>query len=200
MAVGARITDEVDGFRQLGDHRGAVRVLRTRRPERLRWRAAVASMTTVAAAQRGIVRARIEEPIREIVLDMDDRILRRETVLDARRVGVDLDRGEILPLHTRWDLKRASFLVGVDHALLGRYMTLPVEYERPVDTAGCVVLCRSFSRALFVRSDRFIAQLKGKSPASFQEHERLLYSRAQFEREQARRWMALSKTLVRGSR
>lgn len=201
MAVGARITDEINRCRQLGNHRAAVRALRSRRPERLRWRAAVASMTTLAAGQRGISRARIEEPIRELVLNMEDRVLRRETVLDARRVGVDLDRGEVLPIHTRWDLKRTSYLIGVEHELLGRYMTLPADYGDLIDTAGCVVVCRSFSRALAARADRWLSQFAtaGDLPVG-QERERLLFDRARYERDQAQRWMALSRALVSGSR
>lgn len=200
MAVGARITDEVDGFRRVGDLCGAVRALRRRRPERLRWRAAAASMTAAAVHCQGLTRARIEEPIREMILDMDDRILRRETVLDARRVGLDLDRGEVLPVHSRWELKRSAFLVGVDHELLGRYMQLPGEFTQLIDTAGAVLLARSFATALSSRAERLETRVTYTGAANGLPHEQALLKRAAFEREQAQRWAALSKVLVQGSR
>lgn len=199
MGVGGRITDEVEGFRRIGDLRSAVRVVRARKPERLRWRSAVATMTKEAGGQQGMSRLRIEEPIREIVLDMEDRILRRETVLDARKVGVDLDRGEVLPQHTRWDLKRTAFLVGVDHEVLGRYTQLPAEFECQIDTGAVVLLSRSLAHSFLNRADKLLARLpadKSKLP----KHERFILERAEFEREQARRWAALSKTLAQGSR
>src|SRR5262245_41429195 len=136
---GVRVTDEVNFWRTRGELRRAVRIVRTRKPERLRWRAALASVTESAGPLRGLGRARIEEPVRELVLDLDDRILRREAVLDARRHGVDLDRGEILPMRTRWDLKRSAFLIGVDHEILGHYVKLPADFARRIDPAGVVV-------------------------------------------------------------
>src|SRR4051812_9048594 len=98
---GARVTDEVIYWRMRGELRRAVRVVRVRKPERLRWRAALATVTEAAAPLRGFDRMVVEEPVREIVLDLDDRILRREAVLDARQHGVDLDRGEVLPVRSR---------------------------------------------------------------------------------------------------
>lgn len=199
MAAGARITDEVEGLRCAGDLRGAVRIVRDRKPERMRWRSAVASMTKEAGGRLGMSRLRIEEPIREVVLDMEDRILRRETVLDARRVGVDLDRGEILPSHSRWDLKRTAFMVGVDHERLARYTKLPGEFERPVDTGAIVLLSRSLAHSFSNRADKLIARLP-KDQAALRKHERFIAQRAEYEREQARRWAALSKALAQGSR
>src|SRR5436309_15990298 len=110
MSQGARVTDEIDFYRRRGQLQNTVRVIRARTPERLRWRAGVACVTQIAGSLRGRERMRIEEPVRELVLDLEDRMLRRETVLDARRSGVDLDRGEVLPRLTRWDLRRNAFL------------------------------------------------------------------------------------------
>lgn len=162
-------------------------------------------MTAAAVQCRGLARARIEEPIREMILDMDDRILRRETVLDARRVGLDLDRGEVLPLHSRWDLKRSAFLVGVEHDLLGRYMELPEDYTRPIDTSGAVLLSRAFANALSARADRLVSRVPQDAGGlvgaeALRRHQRLLLERAAYEREQAQRWVALSQVLVHGSR
>jgi hypothetical protein len=196
---GARVTDEVSFWRMRGELRRAVRVVRVRKPERLRWRAALATVTEAAAPLRGFDRMVIEEPVREIVLDLDDRILRREAVLDARQYGVDLDRGEVLPVRTRWDLKRTAFLTGVDHEVLARYLKLPADYERPVDTAGIVVISRAISRAHKQRAER-LSQRVGGVQDNLARHEHIMLERAEYERDLARRWAALSKALVQGSK
>src|SRR4249920_171352 len=133
MSQGARVTDEVEFYRRRGQLQNTVRVIRARVPERLRWRAGVAAVTQIAGQLRGRERMRIEEPLREIVLDLEDRILRRESVLDARRAGVDLDRHEVLPTMTRWDLRRNAFLTGVDHMSIAPYVRLPDEYSAQID-------------------------------------------------------------------
>ena len=144
---------------------------------------------------------RIEEPVRELVLDLDDSMLRRETVLDARKHGVDLDRGEVLPFRTRWDLKRAAFLIGVDHETLGRYVKLPADYQQRIDTAGVVLVSRALGNAHKTRSDKLLARLKGERPeAEFARHERFMLERAKYDRDLARRWTALAKTMVKGAR
>jgi hypothetical protein len=202
MSTGARVTDEVNFWRQRGDLRRAVRAMRVRKPERLRWRMALATMAESAAPLRGFGRLQIEEPVRELVLDLDDRILRREAVLDARRFGVDLDRGEILPARTRWDLTRTAYLTGVDHALLGRYLALPDDFSRPIDVAGVVIISRAISGTHKQRAERLTQRVGG--PAStdraLARHEQIMIERAEYERDLARRWAALSKTLVQGSR
>jgi hypothetical protein len=154
-------------------------------------------MTQEAGARRGSSRVFIEEPIREIVLDMDDRILRRETVLDARRVGVDLDRGEVLPTHTRWDLKRTAYMVGVDHELVGRYTALPTDFDQPVDTGAVVLVSRSLAHYFAERAEKLRA---AQTAAPQSTRQQLFADRLELEREQARRWAALSRTLAQGSR
>ena len=199
MSVGARVTDEVSFWRMRGELRHAVRIVRVRKPERLRWRAALATVTEAAGPLRGFERAVIEEPVRELVLELDDRILRREAVLDARKYGVDLDRGEVLPSCTRWDLKRTAFLTGVDHELLARYLVLPEDYSRPVDTAGIVVVSRAISHAHKQRAQR-LAERVGQAARGLARHEQIMLERADYERDRARRWAALSKALLHGSR
>lgn len=199
MAAGARITDEVEHHRRSGDLRGAVRIVRSRQPERLRWRAAVASMTKEAGSMHGIERMRVEEPIREVILELPDRILRRESVLDARRFGVDLDRGEVLPIRSRWDLKRTAFLTGVDHELLGRYMNLPADFATPIDTAGAVVIARGLANAYKLRADKLLQRIPNQ-PHRLRKHERYMRERVDHELDIARRWAALSRTLAQGSR
>lgn len=200
MAAGARVTDEVNYWRRRGELRNAVRVMRRRAPERLRWRAALGALSAETGNLAGLSRARVEEPVREIVLDLDDRILRREAVLDARKVGVDLDRGEVLPVRTRWDLKRTAFLTGVDHELLGRYLRLPTDFERAVDTAGVVVVARAISLAHKQRAQKLMAAIGDPVRADLRRHERMIAERAQYERDLASRWAALSKTMLNGSK
>jgi len=199
MSTSARVTDEVNFWRQRGDLRRAVRAVRIRKPERLRWRMALAAVSESAAPLRGFGRLVVEEPVRELVLDLDDRILRREAVLDARRFGVDLDRGEILPLRTRWDLKRTAYLTGVDHELLARYLQLPHDFNRPIDLAGVVLVSRAISGVHKHRAAR-LAQRVNPTEHGVARHEQMMLDRADYERDLARRWATLSKTLVQGSR
>ena len=100
---GARITDAIEYYGKQGQDRGAVRVVRRRDPDKFRWRRAVAALTAAAGNRRGTDRARLEEPVRELVLDLEDGQLMREIILDARRFRVDLDRGEVLPFRTLGD-------------------------------------------------------------------------------------------------
>jgi hypothetical protein len=200
MSGSARVTDEVAFWRKRGELKQAVRVVRMRTPERLRWRAALATVTEAAAPLRGFGRARIEEPVRELVLDLSDRILRREAVLDARRFGVDLDRGEVLPSRTRWDLKRTAFLTGVDHEQLGHYLKLPDDFSRPIDTAGVVVVSRALASTHKQRADRLLQRVGDPNDRALARHEQIMLERAEYERDLAKRWAALSKTLLLGSR
>lgn len=196
----SRVTDEVNFWRDRGQLRRAIRAVRTRKPERLRWRSALSALTSSAGSLRGLHRSMIEEPVREIVLDLDDRVLQRETVLDARRFGVDLDRGEVLPLCTRWDLKRTAFLTGVDHELLGRYVRLPSDFSEPLDTAGVVLASRALAGAHKRRADTLSMNVNRGGPVPLARYQELVLRRSAHEREQARRWAALSKSLLQGSR
>jgi hypothetical protein len=203
MDHGARITDEVDHFRQVGDLRSTVRIVRTRTPERLRWRAAVATVTQIASELRGKERLRIEEPVREVVLDLEDHILRRESVLDARRVGVDLDRGEILPHRNRWDLSRTGYLTGLDHEALGRYVTLPADYNATVDTGAVVLVARSLAKAHKSRADKLAQRVPAQHQIPMEGlrlHEQYMLDRANFDWDVARRWSAFAQSILDGSR
>jgi hypothetical protein len=200
MSQGGRVTDEVEFYKQRGDLQNSVRVLRLRRPERLRWRNAVASVTEVAGVLRGRERMRVEEPVREIVLDLDDKILRRESVLDARRFGVDLDRGEVLPRMTRWDLKRTAYLTGVEHEELGRYVRLPDDFGRTVDTAAVALVSRAIASAYKSRADKLLMRVQSTKGDGLLRHEQYMLDRAEYDRDLARRWAGFSKTMISGSR
>lgn len=200
MITGARVTDEVNYFRRQGQPRNTVRVVRVREPERLRWRSAVASVTEMAGQMRGRERLVVEEPLREVVLDLGDRILRRETVLDARRNGVDLDRGEVLPSHSMWDLKRTAFLAGVEVDTLARYLKFPLDYAKPIDTAGVVLIGRALSNVHRSRAQKLMIRVPAhETGRDLMRHEQYMIDRAKHEADVGRRWAALSKALVDGS-
>jgi len=198
--AGVRVTDEVSFWQRRGDLRRAVRVVRERTPERLRWRAAVSTVTEVAAGLSGSDRVRIEEPVREVVLDLNDRILRREVAIDARRFGVDFDRFEILPVRTRWDLTRTAYLTGVEPELIERYLPLPADFGQPVDMAGIAVISRALAATHKQRADKLVERVGGTEGRALAKHEQIMLERADHERDRARRWAALSKTLLEGSR
>jgi hypothetical protein len=200
MAQGGRVTDEIEFYRRRGQLQNTVRVIRSRSPERLRWRAGLAAVTEIAGKLHGRERMRIEEPVREIILDLPDRILRRETILDARRNGVDLDRGEVLPNLTRWDLRRTAFLTGVDHLALAPYMRLPDEYSAPIDVAAVVLVSRALAEAHKTRSEKLIARLPVEESASLLRHEEYMLDRARRDKDLATRWMVLAKVMVDTSR
>jgi hypothetical protein len=197
MGAGARITDAVAHFRTRGNFRNAIKLVRTRNPERLRWRAAVSGLTQDAGHMRGRDRMRVEEPIRELVLSLSDVFLQREVVLDARLHRVDLDRGEILPRWTFGDLRRMSFLAQTDLALLQRYVALPSNYDAMIDTAAVVLAGRSFSNVFRQRAQRLWLSVPDQDiPGPKHEHHRFVLARADQEAELSRRWGALAKTLA----
>lgn len=200
MSAGVRVTDEVSFWQRRGDLRRAVRVVREREPERLRWRAAVSTVTETAGTLAGSERIRIEEPVREVVLDLKDKILRREVVIDARRFGVDFDRFEILPVRTRWDLTRTAYLTGVEPELIERYLQLPADFGKPIDMAGVAVISRALAATHKQRADKLVERVGAGGNRALARHEQMMLERADLERDRARRWAALSKTLLEGSR
>lgn len=192
MAAGARITDAVTHYRAGGNFRSAVRLVRTREPERLRWRAAVAALLQDASKMDGRARMRVEEPIRELVLALDDVILRREVVLDARLHRVDLDRGEVLPRWTVGDLRRLAFLAQTDLDLLHRYVPLSTDFDAMIDTAAVVLAGRALSNVHRQRAQRHWASL-GDLAADGVGMQR---ERALADVTLSQRWSALAKALV----
>jgi hypothetical protein len=197
MTAGARITDAVAHFRNRGNLKSAVKLVITRQPERLRWRAAVGSLTLDAGRMLGGDRMRVEEPIRERVLDLDDELLRREVVLDARLHRVDLDRGEILPRWSLGDLRRMSFLARTDLDLLDRYVRLPQEFEASIDTAAVVLAGRAFSNMFRSRAQRLWLSVPDQDgPEPHMKHHTYILQRADQDAERSRRWGALAKTLT----
>ncbi len=177
---GSRVTDVVEYHHRREEKRHAVRVVRHRCPDKFRWRWAVARVSAGVGKTAGLERSRLEEPVREMVLDLPDAVLQREVVLDARRHRVDLDRGEILPPTTRGDLHRVAFLTGVDVDAMRRYVVIPDDWGAPVETAGLVVVGRAFAT-----HHRRRAHVAAADEA-----------RAFAELDQARRWTALSRALL----
>lgn len=200
MISGGRVTDEVEYFRSRRELRNVVRTVTRRPPERLRWRTATSVVTYIAGKLQGLERMRVEEPVRELILDIDDRILRREVTLDARRNGVDLDRGEVLPPHNMWDLKRTAYLAGVDLELLGRHLKLPGDYSRRIDTAGVVLVSRALSNLHGNRAQKLLTRVSDRDEKQpLMRYEQMMLDRASYDAEQARRWAALARTMVKGS-
>ncbi len=195
--LGARVTDAVEYMQRRQESKGAVRIVRRRQPDKFRWRDAVSKLSGAAGRMRGKERMRIEEPVREVVLDLSDNLLRRECVIDARRFNVDLDRGEVLPFHRMGDLRRYAFLVGADVQIIERYVELPDDFFAPIDTAACTVVSRAMANHHRKRAQR--AWLEIPDPDGGQRlspHQRLIVAKAEEDAQTAKRWAALARTLV----
>lgn len=194
--AGSRVTDAVNYYKKVGFMRGAVREVRRRRPEKLRWRAAISVLSQSAVGERGRERMRIEEPIREMVLDVEDEALRINCVLDARRYGVDYDRGEVLPVRTMADVRRYAFLTEVDLRQVERYMPLPADFERRVDSPGLVIVGRAWAHYHRQRAQKLWATLP--SPEATEQFEMCVDATRQSasqELDRARRWQAFAKAV-----
>lgn len=197
MYSGARVTDAVDFHRRRGELRGAVKIVRVRQPERLRWRSAVSNLTGAAGKLRGLDRMRVEEPVREMVIDLPDFDLRREVVLDARRGGVDLDRGEVLPQRTMGDARRFAFLTNTDIGRVHRYVPLPTDFGAPIDAAGVVLVGRAYADHHRRNAQKLWLRLPDpEGPEPFRLHHHIMAERAQAEADLAKRWAAFAKALV----
>ncbi len=191
------MTDAVDFYQRRGEVRGAVKVVRVRNPERFRWRSAVSNLTSSAGRLRGLERMRLEEPIREMVVELPDLELKREVVLDARRGGVDLDRGEVLPVRTMGDVRRFAHLTGTDMERLQRYVKLPEEFATPVDTAGVVLVGRAYAAAHRRNAQKLWLRLPDPDgPEEWRLHHRIMAERARREAQLSERWSAFAKAVV----
>ena len=196
---GARVTDAVQYLNTRGEARTAVRIIRQREPDKFRWRRAVANLSSTAGRLRGRPRMRIEEPVREVVIDLNHRILREECVIDARRYNLDLDRGEVLPIHTVGDLRRYAFLVGADMRIIERYVKVSNDFGAPIDTAACILVGRAMANDHRRRAQRLWLALPDEDAPGAQNlrpHQQIMAQRAAKDAEMARRWAALAKTLV----
>jgi hypothetical protein len=195
--LGARVTDEVVYWTRRGDERGAARVVRNREPDRFRWRRAVSTLSAATSNLRGMSRLRVEEPVREAVLDVQDGVLRREVVLDARRHNVDFDRGEILPHRTMGDLRQYAFLIGTDLDIAKRYVRMPDDFDAPVDVGGVVVVCRALSQLHRKRAQRLWLEIPDSDgPERLSRHHRLLHTRAERDTGAAHRWAAFGRKVL----
>jgi hypothetical protein len=197
MYDGSRVTDAVEYWRRRGELKGAVSIVRARSPERFRWRRAVGLISQSAGALSGRDRMRVEEPIREVVLDLADAVLRREIVIDARRWGVDLDRGEVLPRRTLGDLQRIAYLSRVDLDRVARYVCLPHDRDTSVDAAAVIVVGRALADQYRNRAHRLLLQVPDPDgPEPLRLHHRIMLERAEQDREQARRWFAFARAVL----
>ncbi len=207
-----RVTDVVRACREGENLSGAVRVVRQREPEWFRWRSAVRSVCWETGKLFGRNRVRTEEPVREMVLDLSDHSLRQEVVVDARRYGMDLDRGEVLPMRTEGDLRRLAYLMGVPFERLQRDLGLRGDFFAPVDTAAAVCVGRVYARAHQRRAHRWSGaaeELKQRSTVScvglsssgvsMRDHHVGRYQElARIESQVSTGWGAFARTLLAG--
>ena len=197
---GTRVTDAVDFYRQRGEDKTAVRVIRGRRPDKLRWRSAMGRLNHTIGQRRGKSRFMMEEPVREMVLDLGDKTLKREVVIDARRFNVDLDRGELLPFHRMGDLRRYAFLVGADMKVIERYVRVPDDFGAPIDTAGTVIVARAMANQHRRRAQRLWLELPNTDGAPQKmKHLQMMEQRAKRDAQAAQRWAALGERLLKKS-
>lgn len=194
MYDGSRITDAVDYWRRREDLKPAVRVVSTREPERFRWRKAMAYVCESVGPLRGRERMRLEEPVRELVFDLTDSALQREVVLDARRLGVDLDRGEVLLRRTVSEVANFARTAGTDLARVGRHIALPNDPFAPVDTAAVVVVGRALGDYYRTKAQRLLLSVPDlDGPDSNKLHHRILRERAELDRAESQKWLAFAR-------
>ncbi len=197
MYDGSRVTDAVDYWKRREELKRAVSVVRAREPERFRWRRAVASVSESTGPLRGLTRARIEEPIRELVLDLGDDVLRREVILDARRVGVDLDRGEVLPRKTLAEIRSAARAAGTDLTRVAKHLRLPDDGLALIDLAGVVVVGRALGDHFRTRAQRLLLSVPDPDgPEQLRLHHRIMLDRADADRAESQRWYAFARTVL----
>ncbi len=197
MYDGSRVTDAVEYWRRQENLRKAVSIVRGREPERFRWRKAVGRVSESIGGLRGRDRLVVEEPVREIVLDLDDAALRREVVIDARRVGVDFDRGEVLRSHTLADLERLSAEQGTDMSRLRRHVKLPTASDQIVDTAGAIVIARALGDHLRTRAQNLLLQVPDSDgPERVMMHHQFMLERAGRDRDESLRWLNFARVLL----
>lgn len=197
MYDGSRITDAVEYWRRRGELKGAVGIVRGRKPERFRWRRAIGAVSQSAGALSGRDRARVEEPIREVVLDLDDDVLRREIVIDARRWNVDLDRGEVLRRRTMADVQRIALLSGIDLGRVARHVRLAADRAAPVDAAAVIVVGRALGDHYKTRAQRLLLQVPDEDgPEQLRLHHRIMVERAAQDRSDSQKWFAFARAVL----
>ncbi len=141
---------------------------------------------------------RIEEPIREVVLDVDDFDLKREVVLDARRNGVDFDRGEVLPLRSVGDLRRYSFLTNVPLDRVQKHVRMdPSAFFQRVDVAAVAIVGRHYEILHRKRAHELWLEIPDPDgPEEPQLHHRIMADRADREARMAERWAAFTTAVL----
>lgn len=194
MYDGSRVTDAVDYWRRREDLKPAVRVVQNREPERFRWRKAMANLSGAVGPLRGRERMRLEEPVRELVIDLNDAALQREVVLDARKAGVDLDRGEVLHRRTLGDVKRYAEAAGTDLGRVARHVRLPGDAGAVIDTAAVVVVGRALGDYYRTKAQRILLSVPDPDgPEALRLHHRILVERADLDRAESKRWLEFAR-------
>jgi hypothetical protein len=158
----------------------------------------VKGLTSVAGRLRGMDRMRVEEPVREVVLDVTDFELRREIILDARRNGVDFDRGEVLPGRTVGDLRRYSFLTDVPLDHVQKHLRMdPTSFFERVDTAAVAIVGRHYEVVHRKKAHELWLSIPDPDgPETVGLHHRIMLDHADREAELAERWAAFTKAVL----
>lgn len=194
MYDGSRITDAVDYWRRREDLKPAVRVVQNRAPERFRWRKAMANLSSAVGPMRGKDRMRLEEPVRELVIDLEDGALQREVVLDARKAGVDLDRGEVLVHRTLADVKLFADRTGTDLQRVARHVRLPNDLGAGIDTAAVVVVGRALGDYYRTKAQRLLLSVPDPDgPEALRLHQRIVLERADLDRAESLKWLEFAR-------
>jgi hypothetical protein len=197
MFDGSRVTDAVDYWQRRAELKPAVHIVRTREPERFRWRKAVASIAQGLSPLRGRERMRVEEPVRELVVDLEDAGLRREVVLDARRVGVDLDRGEVLVHRTLGEARRLATIAGTDLSRVKKHVRLPDDDGAPIDTAAVVVVGRALGDYYRTKAQRLLLSIPDSDgPEPQRLHHKIMAERADIDRAESLRWLEFARLVL----
>jgi hypothetical protein len=141
---------------------------------------------------------RIEEPIREVVLDVDDFQLKRQIILDARRNNVDFDRGEVLPFRSVGDLRRYSFLTNVPLDRVQRHVRMdPTSFFERVDTAAVAIVGRHYEIVHRKKAHELWLEIPDPDGPEEQElHHHIMADRAEREAKTADSWAAFTKAVL----
>lgn len=193
-----RVTDEVVARSEQGDLPGAVEVVRRRRPDARRWRMAVGVVARRSIeVAHGFERHCAEEALREIVINVGDRALRRETVLDVRLQGLDIDRGDVLPRWRIGELRRLAYLLDLELDAVAAHVPLPDGFSQGIDTPGVVLTGRHLAGLHRHNAERQLRRLPDAvKTARMSSHQAKILSTAQWASERARRWNTLAEHLA----
>jgi hypothetical protein len=138
-----RITDDAAILCRRRDFPRAVNVLQRRAPDRRRWRHAFRQVVSSGDhVLDGARRQWFEAALRELVVNVSDRRLAGELVIDAAAGACRVDLGPVLPIWTARDLWSHADQVDLPMAYVAQVTELPRSIRAPIDTARVIHDCR----------------------------------------------------------